>query len=96
MSNKAKLRCCASCEWIYKDCESSDDDGCPLCNFGSYGARHVFGDDCYKYQYSQKPWKDQKMANESGRLNSIIDEKSAKSPKKVRFILPTRWRDSYR
>ncbi len=56
----ANLRVCASCEWIFK---LSDSEDCPKCKFGSYGARYVYGNDCYKYQHSQKPWKDKKIEN---------------------------------
>lgn len=53
---KAKLRCCASCEWIY---EGSQD--CPKCGFGSYGARFVYGSKAYRYKLSQEPWKRRKV-----------------------------------
>lgn len=34
----AKLRVCASCEWIF-----NNGVGCPKCQFGSYGAHYVYG-----------------------------------------------------
>jgi hypothetical protein len=53
----AKLRVCASCEWVFKLGDSQDCD-CPKCGFGSYGARYVYGDKAYTYKKTQKPWKD--------------------------------------
>lgn len=52
----AKLRVCASCEWIFKGVGE-----CPKCQFGSYGARFVYGDKCYRYHKNQKPWMDNKL-----------------------------------
>jgi len=53
---RAKLRVCASCEWIY---ESSG--GCPKCDFVSYGARYVYGDKAYTYKHTQEPWMKKKI-----------------------------------
>lgn len=47
----AKLRICASCEWIFRSY-----DACPKCGFGHYGARAVVGDKCYAYETTQEPW----------------------------------------
>ena len=52
----AKLRVCASCEWIFKGGIE-----CPKCVFGSYGARSVYGARCYTYAKTQKPWMDKKL-----------------------------------
>jgi hypothetical protein len=60
---RAALRICMSCEWIYKGI-----DGCPKCQMPSYGARFVYGDRAYKYAKSQKPWFDRKMAEYAGKL----------------------------
>lgn len=60
---KAKLRVCASCEWIF-----TGGVGCPKCQFGSYGAHYVYGNKAYNYQKSQKPWFDRKMADYSVKL----------------------------
>ena len=57
----AALRCCASCEWIWRD-PDPEKPGCPQCGFGSYGARWVHGDKAYRYATTQKPWLDKKMA----------------------------------
>jgi len=63
MGRNAKLRVCASCEWIFKDNPS-----CPKCGFGHYGAWYVYGDRCYKYAKTQQPWIDKKMARYFGEL----------------------------
>lgn len=51
----AKLRVCASCEWIFR---KQDDEtiSCPKCGFGHYGARFVYGDKCYEFEKTQEPW----------------------------------------
>ncbi len=65
---RAKLRCCASCEWIYKGPRRS----CPKCGFGSYGARFVYGDKAYKFKFTQEPWLQRKLKKyESELLNEI-------------------------
>jgi predicted RNA-binding Zn-ribbon protein involved in translation (DUF1610 family) len=55
----AKLRTCASCEWLFK--ESVSCLSCPKCGFAHYGARFVYGDKCYKYSKTQQPWLDKKI-----------------------------------
>lgn len=65
---KAKLRVCASCEWIFTDGVT-----CPKCQFGSYGARYVYGNKAYRYVKSQKPWFDRKVADYSVKLLQEID-----------------------
>lgn len=54
---RASLRCCASCEWIY----TGADRYCPKCGFASYGARFVYGRKCYEYKYTQEPFIKQKI-----------------------------------
>jgi len=49
----AKLRTCASCEWIFK--MKDNDPTCPKCQFGSYGARYVYGNIAYRYAKTQEP-----------------------------------------
>lgn len=58
MSKKAKLRVCASCEWIFNEGVE-----CPKCGFGSYGARYVYGDKAYRYKNTQQPWLDKKVSD---------------------------------
>lgn len=54
---RAALRCCASCHWIYPG-----PGDCPKCGFASYGARYVYGDRAYRYRFNQTPWLERKMA----------------------------------
>lgn len=62
---RAKLRVCASCEWVFK---LPAPEGCPKCQFGHYGARYVYGNKAYTYARTQKPWYEKKMAFCSGTL----------------------------
>jgi len=59
MSQYAKLRVCASCEWIFK---LKNTKNCPRCGFTHYGARFVYGNKCYTYSKTQKPWVDRKVS----------------------------------
>jgi hypothetical protein len=74
MSKHAKLRVCASCEWIFRD-----GIDCPKCGFDSYGARYVYGDVCYKYERTQQPWLDEKLCKYELKL---LDEIKASNPKR--------------
>lgn len=65
-----ELRTCASCEWVFK--AKDNDPTCPMCGFGSYGARYVYGNKAYRYSKTQKPWKDKKMQKYEWELNSLI------------------------
>lgn len=64
---RAELRCCASCKWIFKGLRD-----CPKCGFASYGVRFVYGDKAYKYAKTQRPWADRKMAEYSIQLDREI------------------------
>ena len=64
----ARLRVCASCEWIFKDFES-----CPKCEFAHYGARFVYGNKCYKYAKTQQPWLKKKIAKYMYKLSKEIE-----------------------
>lgn len=66
---RANLRCCARCEWIYEGPRE-----CPKCSFASYGARYVYGNKAYRYKVTQKPWLNRKMARYEMRLLNEIDE----------------------
>lgn len=59
MSKLTTLRTCASCEWVFKLVDGNPE--CPKCNFGSYGARCVYGNQAYSHAKTQKPWKDNKL-----------------------------------
>jgi hypothetical protein len=71
---QASLRCCASCQWIFKFNEKTKENGCPKCGFGHYGARFALGDNVYRWHKTQKPWLDQKMDNYAGKLYSEINK----------------------
>ena len=79
----ARLRVCASCEWVFKFPEKFYwKDGtivstcCPKCGFGaSYGARSVYGEKCYRYQKNQQPWLTGKMHQH--KLKLLKDIKNA-------------------
>lgn len=79
MSIRAKLRCCASCEWIFQNGVE-----CPKCGFGSYGARYVHGNKAYRYKYTQEPWYQKKIDGYSLKLLSEI--KKSCSSKNTRTI----------
>jgi hypothetical protein len=85
VSKRAKLRVCASCEWIFK-LDGPDYQGCPKCQFGHYSARHVYGDNAYRYAKTQKPWYDKKMANYAVKLS--LEIKEAQTKQKPKFIFP--------
>lgn len=66
----AKLRVCASCEWIFK---LNGDDGCPKCGFAHYGARYVYGNKAYRYAVTQQAWFDKKMSDYAHKLWQEIE-----------------------
>lgn len=66
----AELRVCASCEWIFRTASS-----CPKCGFAHYGARFAYGDKCYRFEHTQKPWMDQKIAEYKHKLMDEINGK---------------------
>lgn len=85
MSQKAKLRVCASCEWIFTiDNQHPEFGGCPKCGFGHYGARFVYGKKAYAHAQTQQPWFDRKMADYAYQLHQEI---SASTPSKPTTLL---------
>ena len=68
---KAKLRTCASCEWIFH-AESPIEGRCPRCGFVHYGAHYVYGDKAYDYEKTQEPWKNKKLAQFASELEFMI------------------------
>ena len=68
---KAKLRTCASCEWIF---HSDKHDDCPKCGFAHYSARYVYGNACYRYAKTQKPWYDRKISDYGQKLCKEIKD----------------------
>lgn len=72
MTQRANLRVCARCEWIWK--RNKDGEGCPKCEFVSYGARYVYGVMCYQYAKTQKPWMDRKVEKYRRKLWDEIED----------------------
>jgi hypothetical protein len=70
---RANLRCCASCEWIYK----GPPWDCPKCGFASYGARFVYGNRAYRFEVTQEPWMDRKMERYRRQLMDEVDAANA-------------------
>ena len=68
----AKLRVCASCEWIFV--RIREDEGCPKCGFAHYGARFVYGNRAYRYLRTQKPWFTRKMNEYACELHKEISK----------------------
>ena len=66
---QAKLRVCASCEWIFKS-----DGSCPQCGFASYGAHWVYRRKAYKFSETQEPWKIIKRFQHERKLNVLIEK----------------------
>ena len=78
----AKLRVCASCEWIFED--GLD---CPECGFGSYSARYVYGNKAYSYRNSQHPWLEKKIEKYRRELiYQICAKQPIPKPKKLKWI----------
>lgn len=75
--HRAVVRCCASCEWIFRRTE--EDATCPKCRFGSYGARYVHGQACYTYELTQQPWADRKMKEFQMKLMAEIERDAPKA-----------------
>jgi hypothetical protein len=65
---RATLRHCMSCEWIYK----GQAECCPKCSWPSYGAHYVSGAKAYKFAKTQQPWFDKKMADYANTLQAEI------------------------
>jgi ribosomal protein L37AE/L43A len=81
---RAALRVCMHCEWIFHKNDASEIGGCPKCDWPSYGARFVYGDRAYRYALTQKPWYDRNMAEYSYKLDKEIREaRAARKPKSI-------------
>ncbi len=73
MSKTARLRVCASCEWVFTlDNQHPQFGGCPKCGFGHYGARHVYGNQAYRFAETQAPWHKKKLTAFSLELDAEI------------------------
>lgn len=74
INKTARLRVCASCEWIFK--EPNIMDVCPKCGFAHYGARWVYGNKYYRYAETQQPWIDKKLTDYTHKLlNEVKKER---------------------
>jgi hypothetical protein len=76
MTQRAKLRVCGRCSWIF---EGNSD--CPKCGFATYGARYVFGDACYGLKKTQRRWFDYQMALRASELRAEIAEANEARPR---------------
>ena len=72
MSKRATLRCCASCMWVFRRTPKTDQNGCPQCGFGHYGARYALGNACYRAEHTQQFWFNRRMDAERVRLQAIV------------------------
>ena len=92
----ANLRVCASCEWIFKRNENTEEDGCPKCHFGHYSARYVYGNKAYGYARTQQPWLEKKMERyREGLLREIGASRCVVEGKELLKIgsgKPNKWR----
>jgi hypothetical protein len=55
---RADLRCCASCEFVFSKKEYFNADSCPICKYATYGARFIYKNKAYEYKKTQKPFYD--------------------------------------
>ena len=83
---RADLRTCASCEWIFHLVDSDEHGGCPKCGFATYGARFVYGAKAYRYAKTQEPWFNKQLSPVIHKLHSEIRETLAKSKHKPRGV----------
>lgn len=88
MTQKAALRVCASCEWIFSGERHAETGGCPKCGWAHYGAHFVFGRNAYRHAVSQKPWLRNRMAKRAEELHREIaatNEFPRSSPETVKM-----------
>lgn len=82
------LRCCASCEWIFR-MKSKKDFGCPKCGCSSYGAKFVHGKRVYAFKLTQQPWIKRKIEEYTLKLfREVDDNNKINNIKKDRFGIP--------
>lgn len=75
MSIHARIRVCATCEWIFDSAISSR---CGMCNnsIGSYGARWVYGKNYLTLYKHQTPWREKQLAKVAFRIEQEIGAKN--------------------
>lgn len=83
---RARLRVCASCEWIFNYDELTA-NSCPKCQFAHYGARYVYGKRAYTYATTQKPWMDKKLSDYEYKLWKEVQDTNKIKPKKQLRLL---------
>ncbi|ALY07066.1 hypothetical protein VmeM32_00075 [Vibrio phage vB_VmeM-32] len=88
MSKTAKIRVCATCEWIF---DSTISNQCEMCHnsVGSYGARWVYGKNYLTLYKNQTPWREKQLAKSMFRIDQEISAKNdfAKRPKLSRVCV---------
>lgn len=90
----ADVRVCASCSWLFRRTEADESTcGCPKCGFAHYGARYVFGPKCYRYEVTQEPWMEKKLADYTMKLHQEIAETCTRArerrTRQAEFLLET-------
>lgn len=53
-TSTAVIRMCASCRFVFDIRLQERSPNCPVCGYGSYGARYVLGKNYYSYLKHQK------------------------------------------
>ena len=86
---RAKLRVCASCEWVFLIENADEHGGCPMCGFAHYGARFVYGDKAYKFAENQEPWMNKKLSVVRSELYAEMQEMLRK--RKLKILNRTLW-----
>lgn len=81
MAKKAIIRCCASCEWIFRtpsvfNCEDGTvlENACPKCGFGHYPAVFVHGRRCYRLERTQEPYIQREIQKRHFQLQAEVRE----------------------
>ena len=83
---KAKLRVCASCEWIF-NYDDLTANSCPKCQFAHYSARYVYGKKAYRFAVTQEPWMNKKLSEYDYKLRKEVQDTNKIKPKKKLRLL---------
>lgn len=75
-ARRGSLRTCARCEWIFK-VKHPEEEECPKCGFGHYGAHYVYGNRAYGYAKTQEPWKTRMQHDFANALEAIVNKSPA-------------------
>lgn len=79
------LRSCASCEYVFRQ-SLFRDFNCPICNFASYAAITVYGKSAYRYEKSQKPYKERFLSKRQCQANQELNDSLKAAETKRRGI----------